>query len=220
MPKWVLSNVNVPVEAADLEKLEQRVEDAMARVVCGDMSNRVTVRGELEMGGSSMDVSGDWAILGMEQRMDEVDVTTFGGMRQLMQGMAQIEMHLVKLGPIDEDREARLAEKNRQHALREAPEDVREALKALFELDAQLPDDKEAIVQVRQVEGKPRFDVAVQDRQVSADPDPEPCPAHMVPVCPVCKGKLGWRGHHRRFTEDDRYVECVNGHVWKLKRSW
>lgn len=36
------------------------------------------------------------------------------------------------------------------------------------------------------------------------------------PVCPECKRPLVFRLHPRRFIEDDRYVECENGHLWSL----
>lgn len=38
----------------------------------------------------------------------------------------------------------------------------------------------------------------------------------LVPACPTCKKSLIHRPPDRRFMEDDRYVECENGHVWEL----
>lgn len=41
--------------------------------------------------------------------------------------------------------------------------------------------------------------------------------ARGCPSCPECKEPLIARDATRRFQEDDRYVECVNGHVWGLE---
>lgn len=37
-----------------------------------------------------------------------------------------------------------------------------------------------------------------------------------VPVCPTCDEPAVFRGDERRVPEDNRYVECINGHVWHL----
>jgi len=37
-----------------------------------------------------------------------------------------------------------------------------------------------------------------------------------VPECPTCTEPLVFRPAERRVPEDNRYVECINGHVWKL----
>jgi uncharacterized protein YbaR (Trm112 family) len=38
-----------------------------------------------------------------------------------------------------------------------------------------------------------------------------------VPACPTCKKPLIARPHHRRFMEDNRYVERANGHAFELR---
>lgn len=39
------------------------------------------------------------------------------------------------------------------------------------------------------------------------------------PTCPDCGELLNHRPADRRFIEDNRYIECVNGHVWWLIHS-
>lgn len=53
-----------------------------------------------------------------------------------------------------------------------------------------------------------------QDLQTLLE-EPEP----RCPVCPICKEPLTARPPHRRFMEDDYYVECVAGHAWDLMGS-
>lgn len=36
------------------------------------------------------------------------------------------------------------------------------------------------------------------------------------PLCPDCKAQLDARDLGRRFMEDHHYVECRNGHLWRL----
>jgi hypothetical protein len=40
--------------------------------------------------------------------------------------------------------------------------------------------------------------------------------ARACPACPDCKQPLIARPDHRRFIENQMYVQCINNHLWLL----
>lgn len=108
------------------------------------------------------EINGRWAVITLEQAADEIDIGAFGGASAMFRtGPSHLRMEAEMVDPIPAEKLLEdLEERNRAFALRDEPEDVRDAIKALFEIQRELPPGMEAIVEV---EPGPRFTVRVRE---------------------------------------------------------